>query len=171
MSNIYSKVLSTTIGRAWGRRRNQLSAPTTARAICPRRRDDLPLLRLVGVAAACQLAKGLEQIDREGKHGGRIMLGRDLGERLQVAKLERDRAFAHDFRRLGQALRRLKFALGRDHLGAPFALGLGLRGDRALHVLRQVNVLQLDEYDLDSPRLSMRIDDRLDARVDFVALT
>src|SRR5208282_5643707 len=149
-----------------------VSAATTARATRPGRLDDLPLLRLAGVAtaAACHLAKRLEQIDWEGEHGGRIVLGRDLGERLQVAKLERDRAFAHYFRRLGQALRRLKFALGRDHLGAPFALGLGLRSDRALHVLRQVNVLELDEHDLDSPRLGLGIDDRLDARVDFVAL-
>src|SRR5208282_570797 len=100
-----------------------VSAATTARATRPGRLDDLPLLRLAGVAtaAACHLAKRLEQIDWEGEHGGRIVLGRDLGERLQVAKLERDRAFAHYFRRLGQALRHLKFALGRDHLGAPIA--------------------------------------------------
>src|SRR5208282_6073770 len=112
-----------------------VSAATTARATRPGRLDDLPLLRLAGVAtaAACHLAKRLEQIDWEGEHGGRIVLG-------------------------------------RDHLGAPFALGLGLRSDRALHVLRQVNVLELDEHDLDSPRLGLGIDDRLDARVDFVAL-
>jgi hypothetical protein len=46
-----------------------------------------------------------------------------------------------------ERLRRLELALGRDHLGAPLALG-GLRRDRALHFLRQVDVLELDQHDL-----------------------
>ena len=36
-----------------------------------------------------------------------------------------------DLGRLRQLLRRLLLALGRDHLGAPLALGLGLPRDRA----------------------------------------
>jgi len=41
--------------------------------------------------------------------------------------------------RVGQFLRGLEFALRRDHLGAPLALRFGLRRNRALHVLRQVD--------------------------------
>ena len=67
------------------------------------------------------------------------MLGRDLGERLQIAQLQRDEALAHDLGGLRQALRGLEFALCRDDLGAPLVFGLGLRRDRALDVLRQVD--------------------------------
>ena len=47
-------------------------------------------------------------------------------------------------RGVGEALRGLELALGVDHLGAPLALGLGLARHRALHLLRQVDVLDLD---------------------------
>ena len=98
------------------------------------------------------------------------MIARDLLERLQVAKLERDGTLAHDLRGLREPLRGLEFAFGRDHLGAALALGLGLRRDRALHILREIDIFQLDERDLHAPRLGLRIDDFLDARVELVAL-
>src|SRR5712692_5193755 len=112
----------------------------------------------------------LEQIDRQRKDRRRIMLGRDLGERLQIAQLQRDRAVPHDLGRLGQPLRRLEFSLCRDHLGAPLALGLGLRRDRPLHILRQVDILELDQRDLDPPGLRLRVDNLLYLGVELLAL-
>src|SRR5208282_5013787 len=92
-------------------------------------------LGLVVAAASgfCKRAERFEQIDRQRKDDGGIVIARDLLERLQVAKLERDGTLAHDLRGLREALRGLEFTLGRDHFGAALALGLGLRRDRALH--------------------------------------
>src|SRR5208337_4563071 len=115
-------------------------------------------------------AERFEQIDRHRKDGGGIVFGRDLLERLQIAKLERYWTLAHDLGGIGEPLRRLEFALRRDHLGAPLALGLSLRRDRALHVLRQIDIFQLNQRDLHAPRLGLRIDYFLDARVELVAL-
>ena len=92
-----------------------------------------------------QLRERFEQVDWQREYRGGIMLGGDLGEGLQVAKLERNRAVAHDFSGLGQPLRGLVFALCRNNLGATIALGFGLHADRALHVLRQVDVFQFDQ--------------------------
>src|SRR5208283_1924537 len=119
------------------------------------------------VAAAggfCKRAERFEQIDRQRKDDGGIVIARDLLERLQVAKLERDGTLVHDLRGLREPLRSLEFAFGRNHLGAALALGLGLRRDRALHILREIDIFQLDERDLHAPRLGLRIDDFLDAR-------
>ena len=51
-----------------------------------------------------------------------------------------------------QPLGGLVLALGVDHLRAPFALGLRLPGHRALHPLRDLDVLHLDDRNLDAPR-------------------
>ena len=58
----------------------------------------------------------------------------DLDQRLQVAQLQRDRVRLDHHRRVLQPLGGLELALGRDHLRAPLALGLGLARHRALHV-------------------------------------
>ena len=116
------------------------------------------------------LQERLEQIDRHRKDRRRIVIGRDFGERLQIAQLQRDRTLAHDLGGLGEALGGLKFTLRGDDLGAPFAFSLGLRRDRALHILRQIDVLELDQHDLDTPRLGLRVDDFLDFGVELFAL-
>ena len=59
---------------------------------------------------------------------------------------------------------------GRDDLGPPFALGLGLAGHRALHPVRQVHVLHFDGRDLDAPRLGPLVDDPLEHGVDLLAV-
>ena len=89
---------------------------------------------------------------------------------LQIAQLHGNRAVRHDFGGVGEFLRGLKFTLRRDYFGTPFALGLGLGRNRALHVLGQIDVLQLDHDHLDSPRLGLRVDNFLDVRVEFFAL-
>ena len=48
-----------------------------------------------------------------------------------------------------------------NHLGAPLALCLGLAGDGTDHCLVEVDVLDLDVGDLDSPRVGLRVKDLL----------
>ena len=60
--------------------------------------------------------------------------------------------------------RGLVLALGGDDLGAALALGLGFLGHRALHVVRQRDVLDLDRRHLRAPRLGVGVDDVLDLR-------
>ena len=55
-------------------------------------------------------------------------------QRLQVAKLQRDRVRLDHRRRVLEPLASLELALGGDDLRAPLALGLGLARHRALHV-------------------------------------
>src|SRR5271154_2887905 len=127
-------------------------------------------LVLVGGGRFRKRAERLQQIDRQRKHRRRVVIGRDLLERLQVSKLKRDWTLAHDLGRVREPLRRLEFTFRRDRLGAPLAFRLSLRRDRALHVLRQIDIFQLDQRHLDAPRLGLRIDNFLDARVELVAL-
>ena len=54
----------------------------------------------------------------------------------------------------------LELALGVDDLGPPLALGLGLAGDRVLHPLGDLDVLDLDRGHLDPPRLGLGVDHR-----------
>jgi len=42
--------------------------------------------------------------------------------------------------------------------------------DRAPHLLREIDALDLDERDLDAPRIGMAIDDLLEALVELLAL-
>ena len=61
-------------------------------------------------------------------------------------------------------------AFGSDDLGALLALGLGLAGHRSLHALGQLDIAQLDDRDLDPPRLGLHIEDLADVLVDLVGL-
>ena len=57
-----------------------------------------------------------------------------------------------------------------DDLGALLALGLGLPRHGALHLLRQVDVLDLDHRHLDAPGIGVRVDDLLQRGVELLAL-
>ena len=105
-----------------------------------------------------------------GKITVRVLLGRDLGQRLQVAQLDGDRRLLHDERGIVQLLRRLELALGVDDLRPLLAFRLRLPGHRALHRLRQFDILQFDDAHLDAPRLGLLVDDRLQALVDRLAV-
>jgi len=80
---------------------------------------------------------GREHIEGDGEDRRRVFLGGNLNQGLQVAQLERGRILADHRSGVGELLSGLEFALGMDDLGAPFALGLRLAGDRTLHFLRQ----------------------------------
>ena len=155
---------------------------TPARAA--RRLRAVPAARVAGARAASDrrasavgvalrgLGEGAQQVerDREDRRRGVVRARRDLEQRLQVAQLERRRVARQHLGRLGELLGRLELALGADDLGAPLALGLGLTGHGPLHALRQLDVLDLDDRDLDAPRLRLLVDDALQDLVDLVAL-
>jgi hypothetical protein len=98
------------------------------------------------------------------------LLAADLTQRLQVAKLQRDRVASDHVGGLPELGGGLELALGVDDLGAPLALGLGLAGDRVLHPFRDLDVLDLDHRDLDPPRLGLGIDYLLQRFVEMLAL-
>src|SRR6185295_16651913 len=64
----------------------------------------------------------LEQIDRHREDRGRVVLGRDLGQRLKIAKLHGERLSCKHRGRLRELLARLELPLGVDDLGAALAL-------------------------------------------------
>ncbi len=88
----------------------------------------------------------------------------------QVAQLERVGRLHHHVRRLAQALRRLELALRVDHLRASLALGLGLLGHRALHLLRQIDVLDLDRADLHAPGIRSPVELALKLVIDALSV-
>src|SRR5882757_5232449 len=80
--------------------------------------------RLSGLLAALagQPADSLErlqELDRDREDDGRVLLGRDLHHRLELAELEGAGGGGHDHGRLAQLDRRLQLALGGDDLGPP----------------------------------------------------
>ncbi|MPM95218.1 hypothetical protein SDC9_142371 [bioreactor metagenome] len=81
------------------------------------------------------------------------MVGADLEQGLQVAQLDRGGAGGQRLGGLAQLGRGLQLAVGVDHLGAAFPLGLGLPRHRALHALGQLDVLDLHDPHLDAPGL------------------
>ena len=111
-----------------------------------------------------------EDVQRQREDDRGALVGPDLEQRLQVAQLQRGRLAAEDRRGVGELLRRLELALGVDDLRAPLALGLGLAGHRPLHRLGDLDVLDLDDRDLDAPRLGLLVDDLLQLLVEPLAL-
>ena len=94
----------------------------------------------------------------------------DLPQRLEVAELKRGGVAADHVGGVGELGRGLELALGVDDLRAALALGLGLPGDRVLHGLRDLDVLDLDRGHLDPPRLGLCVDHVLELLVEAVAL-
>src|SRR5690242_19382889 len=71
----------------------------------------------------------LEQVDRNREHRRGVVLGRDLGERLEIPELHRERLRGEDPGRLGELLAGLELALGVDDLGPALPLRLRLARD------------------------------------------
>ena len=69
--------------------------------------------------------------------------------------------------RVGQFLGRLELTFGVDYFGAPLALGLRLPRHGALHLVRQVDMLDLDVGDLDPPGIGLPVEDLLQIPVDL----
>src|SRR5919202_5673467 len=94
-----------------------------------------------------QAARGaqqrLQQLDRDREDDGRVLVGGDLGQGLQVAQLQRGWLAADQLGGGGQLLRAAELALGVDDLSPLLALGLGLAGHGPPDRLRQVVVAHL----------------------------
>ena len=76
----------------------------------------------------------------------------------------------HDVRRVAERVGRESLTFCCDDLRALFALGLCLARHRALHALRELDVLQLDERDQYAPVLGCAIENLANARVHTVGL-
>ena len=104
------------------------------------------------------------------EHDGRIFFDADFGQRLQVAELNRGGLRFEHLRGLGQLRRRLRFALRVNHLGAALAFRLRLPADGALHLLRDIDLLDFHLRYLNTPGLGILVKDHLQLAVYLFAL-
>src|SRR5215210_4686351 len=110
--------------------------------------------------AVLALKEGLEEVEGYGQDDRGVLVDGDLAHRLEEPELQRRRAL-EAVCGLPEALRGLVLALGGDDLGSTLALALCLPGHRPLHLLRYLHVLDLDDADLDAPRVGLLVDDVL----------
>src|SRR5690606_16658501 len=94
-------------------------------------------LLLSGRLCTLLLDERSQQVDRQREQRRRVVLRRDLRDRLEIAELDRSGIELEYTRSFRQLLRRLKLALGVDHLRATLTLGLRLPRHRTLHLLWQ----------------------------------
>src|SRR6476659_9407822 len=108
------------------------------------------------------LDEGPEELDRDGEDGGGVVLGGDLGDRLEIPELDRARLRREGAGGLRQRLGGLPLTLGRDPLGPALPLRLRLPRHSPLHLVREFYELDLDRRDLDAPRIGALVDDLLE---------
>src|SRR5262249_36406527 len=151
-----------------GRRRRVIQRLSGAR--CPP--GPGPPWRRSGLRRAGSPGRGKErpeEVDRNREEGCRGPLGGDLSHGLEESELNRDRRLRQDGGRLGELSARWSPPLRVADVGPPLALGLGLLRHRPLHVLREVDVLDLDGGHLHAPGIGVLVDDALELLVDLVA--
>ena len=90
-----------------------------------------------------------QQLDGQREHDGRVLLGRNVGQRLQVAELKGCRRLGNDVRSFFESSGGLLFTLGGDDLGSGLAGGFGLGGHGSLQLLRQADILHFDSLHLE----------------------
>ncbi len=73
--------------------------------------------------------------------------------------------FRDDLSCIRQLLRGLKLSFGMNNLGPPFPLRLRLLSHSPLHLLWQINVLQLNQNHLNPPRIGLNIKNLLNPAV------
>src|SRR4029077_8348491 len=94
----------------------------------------------------------------------------DFRQRLQVAELNRSWFLFENAGSLRQFRRGLKLALGVNNFRPAFTLGLRLLGDGALHILRNIDLFDLNLRYLDTPRLGILVKDLLQLGINLFAL-
>src|SRR4030095_1293327 len=102
-----------------------------------------------------------QQVDGYGENRRRIFLRGYLDKTLEVTELQGRGLFADDLRRIRQLLRGLKLTVRMNHLGPSLALRLRLFGHGPLHLLRKIDMLQLDKHDFNSPGFGLGVQDLL----------
>src|SRR5262249_42733308 len=134
-----------------------------------------------GTAVRCGAAKApsaawrgwrprLYEVDREGEYDCGAALAGNVEQGCGVAELHCLRHRGGHPSSLEELLRRLLLALRIDDLGAPRALGFGLAGDRTDHAFVEVDALDLDVGNLDSPTFGLLVENLLNVAVQLVAL-
>ena len=116
-------------------------------------------------AAVCVSPKGFARL--------KIDLRRAAGEvleRLEPPQLHAARRRVEDARRLGEVLRALEVGLALDDDVLPIALGDRLARDHLLHLLRELDVLERDELDVEPPLRDELLDRGTDLRGDLFAV-
>ena len=89
---------------------------------------------------------------------------------MQVAQRHGYRFAVQHGRGLGQFRRCLKFSLRGNDLGSASTFRFRLGRDGALHLLRQVDLLDLDLRHFDTPHLGLFVEDRLKSSIQLGAL-
>src|SRR5687768_6931898 len=107
------------------------------------------------------LQKGPEEVYRDGQYYGGVLLGGDLTHRLEKPQLEGRRAL-QALGGLPEAFGSLVLALCGDDLCAALALTLGLPSHGPLHLLRDLDVLDLHHANLHSPGIGLVVYDGLE---------
>ncbi len=110
------------------------------------------------------------QIDRQRKNDRRVFLDADFGQRLQIAQLDRSGLLFQHFGGVRQLGGSFKFAFRVNNLSAALAFRFRLAGDGALHILRNIDLLDLNLRYLDTPRLGILVKDLLQFGVNLFAL-
>src|SRR5205823_3620420 len=80
----------------------------------------------VAAQSGRQVEKALQQVQWQRKNDSAVLLGGDLGQRLQIPQLQRGRLAANDLRGVGQLLAGAELAFRVDDLGALFAFSFSL---------------------------------------------
>src|SRR5215217_119993 len=113
------------------------------------------------VGSILRLKEWPEEVQRNRKNNGGILVDGDLAHRLEQPELQRRRAL-QPIGRLPQTLGGLVLSLSCDDLRSPLPLALCLTSHRPLHVLRDLYVLDLHHADLDPPGVGLLVYDVLE---------
>src|ERR1035437_6749817 len=116
------------------------------------------------------LVEQVDELDRQREDDGGVLFDADVGEGLEIAELQGHGLSSHERGGFDELGRGVELAFGVDDLGAALALSLGLLGHGAEHVLRHVDLLDLDGDDFDAEGRGVAVDDGLDALVELVAV-
>src|SRR6266852_305548 len=106
----------------------------------------------------------------QGNHTRCVLLNTYLSKGLEIAELDGGTLGFQDFGGFREFGGGFELAGGVNNLGAAFAFGFRLAGDRALHLLGDVDLFDFDFTDLDAPRLGFRVENDLEFGINFVAL-
>src|SRR5918994_4108414 len=118
-------------------------------------------LAIGGGGSVLGLEEGFEEVYRDGQDDGGVLVDRDLPHRLEEPQLQCCGAL-QTICCLPEALRCLKLTLRCYDLRPPLALRLGLAGHRPLHVLRDLDIFDLDDAHLHPPGVGLLIYDALE---------
>ena len=90
-------------------------------------------------------------------------------QRLKIAQLHGIRFLGQNFTSLHKLRGGLRFTFCIDDLGAPLALGLGLKRNRADHAFVDIDMLNLDICNLYAPRVRLLVEYLLNVDIQLIS--